>query len=145
MIKLYPATSSDTSWNEEAVQEFELSLQRWLDETSAFFHPSLDGDISAPEPSDLFEAPWSFKRSVTLGSCADLSSAKVRLTTPSSQATTDCADDISFHHHANVPRVSPERVPPYGGQYTMRERFHIASAEMRTSSNSRGLVRSKDR
>jgi hypothetical protein len=64
MTKLYPAVSSDTSWNEEAVLEFESGLQRWRDETPSFFHPSSDGAISAVDEPSLFEVPWSFKRSV---------------------------------------------------------------------------------
>jgi hypothetical protein len=64
MIKMYPTASSGTSWNEEAILEFQTSLQSWHDETPSFFHPSSDGAISATDEPSLFEVPWTFKRSV---------------------------------------------------------------------------------
>jgi hypothetical protein len=43
MVRLYPASASDTVWTESAVQEFESDLQLWLEETPAFFHPDFHG------------------------------------------------------------------------------------------------------
>lgn len=62
MIKLYPATSPDAHWSEDAVQEFEANLRDWQDQTPEFFHPNKSGGISAADEPVLFEIPWSFKR-----------------------------------------------------------------------------------
>ncbi|KAM0712020.1 hypothetical protein Q7P37_011114 [Cladosporium fusiforme] len=117
MTKIYPATSPDTSWNEKAVREFEISLREWQDQTPSFFHPDKKtGGISAVDEPALFEVPWSFKRQ----------QRTVRMTYHfvNMLMYRGCLLDEFLRTTANTPRESPPTLPV---QKCVQAAIHMAS------------------